>query len=83
MNCYKIHDSVDPTDPNRSGYVPKNGDVAVRPRFQSNHGPTQHMACYINGYWVSDTIQNRMSCYNATPQRERNPNEPNVQIYRF
>lgn len=83
MNCYKILDSVDPTNPSVSWYVPKDGDVAVRPRFQSDHGQTQHMACYINGHWVSDTIQNRMSCYNATPQKERNPYEPNVKIYRY
>ncbi|MCR5413012.1 MAG: hypothetical protein K6E76_08785 [Patescibacteria group bacterium] len=55
--------------------------MAIRPRFQSDHGPTQHMACYINGHWVSDTIQPRMSCYNATPQKKRNPYEPNVKIY--
>ena len=83
MNCYKILDSVDPTNPSVSWYVPKDGDVAVRPRFQSDHGQTQHMACYINGHWVSDTIQPCMSCYNATPQKKRNPYEPNVKIYRY
>ena len=84
MNCYKIHEAVNPTNPSANGYTPKNGDVAVRPRFTlKNWKQTQHMACYINGHWVSDTIQNRMSCYNATQQKERNPGEPNVQIYRF
>ena len=86
---------VDPTDPSASGYVPKIWDVAVRDPFPLNpkhpEKKTQHMAIYtevrINGKierrWVSDTIQPRMSCYNATPDRERYPTEPNVSIYRL
>lgn len=76
MNCYKILDNVDPKHP--VPYLPKDGDIAVRPRFTLTSGrTTQHMACYINWHWVSDTIQNRMSCY------PNQPNEPKVKIYRY
>lgn len=95
MHCYPYMTWVDPTNPSASGYVPKIWDVAVRNPFRLNpdnpESETQHMAIYteviIHGKreyrWVSDTIQNRMSCYNATPDRERYPTEPNVSIYRL
>lgn len=64
--------------------------MAVRPRFESKHGRTQHMACYIHGERVSDTIQRRMgpgrkptniptmSCYLSDPKEPQK-----VQIYRY
>jgi hypothetical protein len=63
---------VDPDNPEKDWYKPQNWDTAVRPRFNG----TQHQATFINWHWVSDTIQKKMSCYNAK-------NEPNVKIYRY
>ena len=63
---------VDPDNPTKNWYKPQNGDTAVWPRFNG----TQHQATFINWHWVSDTIQTKMSCYNAK-------NEPNVKIYRY
>lgn len=70
--------SVDPDDPWKNWYVPKNWDTAVWPKFRRNSWKeTQHQATYINWHRVSDTIQNNMSCYN-------DENEPkNVRIYRY
>jgi len=63
---------VDPDNPEKDWYKPQNWDTAVWPRFNG----TQHQATFINWHWVSDTIQKKMSCYNAK-------NEPNVKIYRY
>ncbi len=63
---------VDPDHPEKNWYKPQDWDTAVWPRFNG----TQHQATYIAGHWVSDTIQNKMSCYSSK-------NEPNVKIYRY
>lgn len=66
---------VDPNNPEKDWYEPQNWDTAVWPRFNNNGKMTQHQATYINWHWVSDTIQNQMSCYGSK-------NEPKCQIYR-
>lgn len=63
---------VDPDNPEKNWYKPQNWDTAVWPRFNG----TQHQATFINWHWVSDTIQRKMSCYNAK-------NEPMVKVYRY
>ena len=69
---------VNPKNPWQNGYKPQDWDTAVRPRFTKKSGKTtQHQATYINWHWVSDNIQNRMSCY------PREPNEPDCKIYRY
>lgn len=70
--------SVDPDDPEKNWYVPRDWDTAVWPKFtRTSWKVTQHQATYINWHRVSDTIQNKMSCYN-------DENEPkNVRIYRY
>lgn len=73
---------VNPNNPSQSWYKPQDWDTAVRPKFtrtvwKSAWKRTQHQATYINWHWVSDNIQNRMSCYPG----ERN--EPNCKIYRY
>lgn len=69
---------VNPKNPWKNGYKPQDWDTAVRPKFTRKSGKTtQHQATYINWHWVSDNIQNRMSCY------PREPNEPNCKIYRY
>ena len=69
---------VDPDDPEKNWYKPQDWDTAVWPRFtRDSWKKTQHQATYINGSWVSDTIQNNMYCY-------WDRNEPrNVKIYRY
>ena len=67
---------VDPDNPERNWYHPQNWDTAVWPRFSTGRKMTQHQATFINWYWVSDTIQNKMSCYSSK-------NEPKVKIYRY
>jgi len=67
---------VDPDNPEINWYRPQNGDTAVWPRFKNGGKMTQHQATFINWYWVSDTIQSRMSCYSSK-------NEPMVKIYRY
>ena len=70
--------TVDPDDLEKNWYKPQDGDTAVRPKFtRDSWKKTQHQATYINGHWVSDTVQKRMSCY-------WDKNEPrNVRIYRY
>lgn len=69
---------VNPKNPSENGYEPQDWDTAVRPKFQRKSGKiTQHQATYINWHWVSDNIQNRMSCYPGEP------NEPDCKIYRY
>lgn len=70
--------TVDPDNPEKDWYKPQDWDTAVRPKFtRDSWHVTQHQATYINGSWVSDTIQNNMSCY-------WDRNEPrNVKIYRY
>ena len=63
---------VNPDNPGKNWYKPQNWDTAVWPRFNG----TQHQATFINWHWVSDTIQRKMSCYNAK-------NEPMVKVYRY
>lgn len=67
---------VDPDNPEKNWYKPQNGDTAVWPRFYNGRKMTQHQATFINGHWVSDTIQNKMSCYSSK-------NEPMVKVYRY
>lgn len=67
---------VDPDNPGKNWYKPQNGDTAVWPRFNNGRKMTQHQATFINWHWVSDTIQNKMSCYGAK-------NEPMVKVYRY
>jgi hypothetical protein len=67
---------VDPDNPEKSWYKPQNWDTAVWPKFRNGSKTTQHQATFINWHWVSDTIQNRMSCYNSK-------NEPMVKVYRY
>lgn len=67
---------VDPDNPGKSWYKPQNGDTAVWPRFNNGRKMTQHQATFINWYWVSDTIQSKMSCYGSK-------NEPMVKVYRY
>ena len=67
---------VDPKDPGKNWYKPQDGDTAVWPRFQNGRKMTQHQATFIHWHWVSDTIQNKMSCY---PSK----NEPMAKVYRF
>lgn len=69
---------VDPDNPEKNWYKPQDWDTAVWPRFtRDSWKKTQHQATFINGSWVSDTIQERMSCY-------WDRNEPrNVKIYRY
>ena len=69
---------VNPKNPGRNWYKPKDWDTAVGPRFQKRSWKiTQHQATYINWHRVSDNIQNRMSCY------PWEPNEPKCKIYRY
>ena len=73
---------VNPKDPWKNWYKPQDWDTAVWPRFTRTVGKnawktTQHQATYINWHWVSDNIQNQMSCY------MKEPNEPNCKIYRY
>ena len=74
--------TVDPDNPEKNWYKPQDWDTAVWPSFvrttwKHKGESTQHQATYINGRWVSDTIQARMSCY-------WDKNEPrNVRIYRY
>ena len=69
---------VNPKNPWQNGYKPQDWDTAVRPKFTKKSGKiTQHQATYINWHWVSDNIQNRMSCY------PKEPNEPDCKIYRY
>lgn len=67
---------VDPDNPGKNWYKPQNGDTAVWPRFNNGRKMTQHQATFINWHWVSDTIQNKMSCYSSK-------NEPMVKVYRY
>ena len=68
---------VDPNNPGKNWYKPQDGDTAVWPRFtRDSWTKTQHQATYINGSWVSDTIQEKMSCY-------WDKNEPMCKIYRY
>lgn len=67
---------VDPDNPGKDWYVPHDGDTAVWPQFYNGKKKTQHQATYIAWHWVSDTIQDKMSCYGSK-------NEPNVKIYRY
>lgn len=67
---------VDPDNLEKSWYKPQNGDTAVWPKFKNWSKTTQHQATFINWHWVSDTIQNKMSCYNSK-------NEPMVKVYRY
>lgn len=67
---------VDPDNPSKNWYKPQNGDTAVWPRFNNGSRMTQHQATFINWHWVSDTIQNKMSCYGSK-------NEPMVKVYRY
>lgn len=69
---------VNPKNPEKNWYKPQDWDTAVWPKFKkSSWKITQHQATYINWRWVSDNIQNRMSCY------PKEPNEPNCKIYRY
>lgn len=69
---------VNSHNPWKSGYMPRNGDVAVWPRFQkASWKYTQHMAVWVNWAWRSDTKQSKMACYN------NEPNEPLCKIYRY
>lgn len=67
---------VDPDNPSKNWYTPQDGDTAVWPKFKNGSEMTQHQATFINWYWVSDTIQNKMSCYGSK-------NEPMVKVYRY
>lgn len=74
--------TVDPKNPTKNGYTPRNGDTAVWPKFTRGSGKnagktTQHQATYLNGKWYSDTEQSKMSAYSS------DPNEPLVKIYRI
>lgn len=67
---------VDAKHPTKSGYKPQDGDTAIWKTGDYGIGyPVQHQATYINGYWVSDTIQNVMSVYNG--------DESKVTVYRY
>lgn len=69
---------VNPKNPSENWYKPQDWDTAVRPKFKKKSGKiTQHQATYINWHWVSDNIQNNMSCY------PWEPNEPYCKIYRY
>lgn len=69
---------VDPKNPSKNWYKPQDGDTAVWPKFKRKSWKiTQHQATFINGHWVSDTIQKNMSCY------KNEPNEPKCLIYRY
>ena len=69
---------VNPKNPSKNWYKPQDGDTAVWPKFtRKSWKTTQHQATYINWHWVSDNIQNNMSCY------RNEPNEPECLIYRY
>ena len=69
---------VNPKNPWQNWYKPQNWDTAVWPKFKKKSWKiTQHQATYINWHWVSDNIQNQMSCYT------NEPNEPMCKVYRY
>lgn len=72
---YKV---VDAKNYRNQGYIPQDGDTAVWPTSNKyiKGRNVQHQATYLNGHWISDTIQRDMGVYG-------NGDESQVHIYRY